>query len=635
MSKRKVTLIFVGCGEGKTRAIFRLLREYSRVLYLTANSGKKGLVKEIRPVFGPEFNLTVDEAPKGKGTAVFILNYEKLLSYREQILSFNPEAIVLDEAHYMKNLGTERYKRLKGFLSRIQLKHMIAATATPVANNLLEFKSLMELITGEPNPHLRTALTDKNLYEAHTYLRTFNPTVLPSQHAAKLLPIDLMVDRAALRKYPALKQVVESGDVDFKEVQKLTAEMKLDAVGDKIKHALVFTEYRPVARHIAHILKGRGYDPHICTGEVDHTIRDRKKNQFIASVKAGKKSVMICTRAMSTSVDGFQKVCSRQIWVTVPFSPIVATQQEGRTIRIGGKANNREIIIPMVHFKSHGQDYSIDRVWYDRMRSKKALLDVIRTGDSKDIIFDAVKVRRQLSDSFKEFKKRVKKYGLSFNEAPEPLAPSELLEDIKHKNHITEFEKEESIRRNSNSETTHKRLKACPEINAAYYKKYRQAAMRWPEKPREILEALLLKQLGAAAQDRKCRVADLGSGPFFPIGKEPGKHRLGCTVTGFDHTSQSSLVVSKDISRTGQRKNSFDAVTLCLSLQGKNWQDYLTEAARICKPNGSVLVAETYGRKEGAKKVLSIKRAMRKAGLRVNSEKLGSPAFYVQGLKTA
>ena len=62
------------------------------------------------------------------------------------------------------------------------------------------------------------------------------------------------------------------------------------------------------------------------------------------------------------------------------------------------------------------------------------------------------------------------------------------------------------------------------------------------------------------------------------------------TLTGFDHVSTCDWIVAKDMRETGLADCSQDICVFSMSLWGSNWEDYITEASRVLKVNGYIIV---------------------------------------------
>lgn len=78
------------------------------------------------------------------GTNYIITNYD-LLSHRyKEIIEYNPEIIILDEFHYIKDSSTQRTKAVKKICKN--KKHIIGLSGTPIKSRPSEFFNMLHLV---------------------------------------------------------------------------------------------------------------------------------------------------------------------------------------------------------------------------------------------------------------------------------------------------------------------------------------------------------------------------------------------------------------------------------------------------------------------------------------------------------
>lgn len=100
-----------------------------------------------------------------KNIDVILTTYTMVSSCPEEKKMFRVtplDYVIFDEAHMLKNMATQRYDNL----IRIQSKHRILMTGTPLQNNLLELMSLLCFVM----PHIFKGKTDdlKNLFQKNS-----------------------------------------------------------------------------------------------------------------------------------------------------------------------------------------------------------------------------------------------------------------------------------------------------------------------------------------------------------------------------------------------------------------------------------------------------------------------------------
>jgi ubiquinone/menaquinone biosynthesis C-methylase UbiE len=64
-------------------------------------------------------------------------------------------------------------------------------------------------------------------------------------------------------------------------------------------------------------------------------------------------------------------------------------------------------------------------------------------------------------------------------------------------------------------------------------------------------------------------------------------------VYSFDHVAINDKVVACDMNKVPLVDEALDVAIFSLSLMGKNWQQYITEAKRCLVTNGILIIAET------------------------------------------
>jgi len=133
-----------------------------------------------------------------------------------------------------------------------------------------------------------------------------------------------------------------------------------------------------------------------------------------------------------------------------------------------------------------------------------------------------------------------------------------------------------------NSDTSHRRMLDDPREREEYHRQYREARKTWSIIPyNEIINRI--KELSTRMQ-----IGDFGCGEA-KIVEVIGKER----VYGFDHVAINDNITACDMKSVPLPNDSLDVAVFSLSLMGKNWPDYISEAKRCLATNGYLLIAET------------------------------------------
>lgn len=77
-------------------------------------------------------------------SSIFIINYDILSAWFDALKKLNPQVIVLDESHYLKNSIAKRTKAVMKLCK--SAKHVIALSGTPIINRPIEFYNTLKII---------------------------------------------------------------------------------------------------------------------------------------------------------------------------------------------------------------------------------------------------------------------------------------------------------------------------------------------------------------------------------------------------------------------------------------------------------------------------------------------------------
>lgn len=137
-----------------------------------------------------------------------------------------------------------------------------------------------------------------------------------------------------------------------------------------------------------------------------------------------------------------------------------------------------------------------------------------------------------------------------------------------------------------------------PELFDVYHSGYREQVTSWPENPLDRIISKIKKNYSRSI------IADMG------CGEGRLAESISNKVHSFDLVSRKSHVCACDIAHTPLKDGSVDVVVFCLSLMGTNVGDFLKEAYRILRPQGTILIEEVRSRFEsdagGVKKFMKV-----------------------------
>ena len=121
------------------------------------------------------------------------------------------------------------------------------------------------------------------------------------------------------------------------------------------------------------------------------------------------------------------------------------------------------------------------------------------------------------------------------------------------------------------------------------------------------------------------RVGDFGAGECLLRDALPDHE-----VVSLDHVAVDDSVIACDMAHTPLEDGELGAAVFSLSLMGRNWRDYLTEAHRTLKPFGLIFIAETARRWEGKSE---LEEALRDAGFELLPTNRRGDFLYLRGVK--
>jgi len=148
--------------------------------------------------------------------------------------------------------------------------------------------------------------------------------------------------------------------------------------------------------------------------------------------------------------------------------------------------------------------------------------------------------------------------------------------------HYSDFSKLNQQLNSENSQTTHFRMQRNPEEWIEYHRLYREARKGWKIIPYErMIERI--EQISP-----RFKVGDFGCGEA-KIMEVLGSDR----VYSCDHVAINEKVTACDMRSVPLPDGSLDVIVFSLSLMGKNWIEYISEARRCLWNEGVLLIAET------------------------------------------
>ena len=628
-----------GTGAGKTISFIVSSREIdSRLtLVICLNSTVTQLEEDILEVY-PDSKV-FNHYRKGQtfdreSYNYLLLNYEKFQQgYSEELfqdLNKNNQVdfIVIDEVHNAKQRGKEESLR-RGSLMRLIGRsaemnpnfNLLGMSATPVINNLIEAKSLLQLVTGKKYDDISTRHSINNALKIFNQLLLNGVRYIP-KYEIKLNEItgdensDLDIDGSDKIEY-----LKENGNKDYLGLEKILIESKMPVINKYVKPKTIiytyFTDNDKIPNQIANYVKNLGYSYTMYIGSQSTKEREKSKDSFVK----GDVDILITSRIIGTGIDGLQKVSNRMIILTLPWTDSEYTQLKGRIYRQRSKFGEVDIIIPQVSVMlDNNLRWSWDKQRLQLIRDKRTLADAAVDGiiPTKNIV-STEKLCSDALKALKEWQERVNKGKILLTDRKNltlPLRP-EIVEYLRPSlGDFSELNRKWSISRSSN---TFERLKSDPYEWNYYHTQYREKRKEWDEIPYEEI-----------AKKIKTRedwvVADLGCGENL-LSKE-----INNKVHAFDYIAKEGEdVIACDMSNVPLGDNAVDVAVFSLSLMGSNYEDYLKESYRILKPYGNLFIAEP--KKKGERILDDLKNQLTNIGFKIVDDYYSSNFLYLDCIK--
>jgi superfamily II DNA or RNA helicase len=503
-----------------------------------------------------------------------VLNYDKfsqedspnlILNLIKQKIDF----IVLDEIHFVKKRdedASQRRRNLDGLMTAVRKKNsevrVLGLSATPVVNNLMEGRSLLELITGKIYDDVAISPTISNAVTLYEKLSTISIRELPKY------AVDVHTEHIDVQAEKPQQTSIRYLKSNPLAIEQFLTDARIPEIIKLIEsQTIIYTEYvTDVIRKLSDALRDAGYSFAFYTGS-DRTGFKRFLDRDV--------QVLIASRPISVGVDGLQHICNRLIINTLPWTNAQYQQLLGRLIR---KGQIRDVVHVYI-VKASISGYSYDQWKWDRIQFKRTLADCAVDGrlPEKNLVtpqqaaLEAVKWLERLERG--EISSVVRR------DLNVELTPVQIEQRIRKYGDFTRLNQQIN---SENSETTHERLLKDPQAWEEYHRQYREARKTWHYTPYEEI----IKRINELSP--MLQVGDFGCGEA-KIMEAFGPGR----VHSFDHIAINDKVISCDMKKVPLPDDALDMVVFSLSLMGKNWREYIKEAKRCLATNGYLLIAET------------------------------------------
>ena len=432
ISQRKRYGNWSSVGSGKTIGAILAGRYVGakNTLVITFNStiGKedeRGWMKEIRDSFKDSNIYTKADKNidlSNGGYNYLILNYETFqqatsADFVIDLLKRNTfDYIVLDEVQSIKNRGGSVSKRrdlIMGLINKVKENnpdyYLLAMSATPVINNSMEAKSLIQLI--EMNEMEDISTTENIGSWLQLYRKMTHYGIRYKDHNDNILKGNqyTIIDVEADELYP-LAASIRNEDILLQDQLVLDAKLHavLPYINTSIGKTIIYTHFvKDIDERIYEYLTERGFKAGLYTGSESKLNRESALNEFID----GDIDVLIASRPLATGVDGLQKISDREIIISLPWTHAEFIQFVGRISRKGSifSETGVDVIIPLVSINGIGHSFRWDYRKYNLITYKETIANAVVDGIiPKKITKTKEEIISYADDSISEWIERIK-----------------------------------------------------------------------------------------------------------------------------------------------------------------------------------------------------------------------------------
>ena len=405
-------------GAGKTKAVIACAKELDlkHTLVICPNNVKNTWYKQINEAtFVDENFVSIDKLIDNYSDNDFtfeIFNYDKFNGTGNVDKRINSilnskvyHLIALDEAHHLKNNGSNTYKNVTKLIQQIKKINpnvkIIGLTATPETTNVEDVKNIYEIITGKKADELTTGSLTTKLLNANLALESIGfgyfpeskmevryngipSKVLFSKNNYKMIfDTELAnIDGSSVEK----ECIKNKGNVS--KIERLHTKLKFDTYKHLIKKGtVIYTEYTygdKILNELRDLVKQLGFSVGIYSGNNKTAENSEKYLDSIEEFVDGQKEVFIVTKSLCEGTDGLQKVSNRLILHSIPTVWAIEHQLVGRFDRemnCNFVEEGVDVYVPMVVFKlNDGSTTSFDKKKWLMCMYRKKIDECIKKG---------------------------------------------------------------------------------------------------------------------------------------------------------------------------------------------------------------------------------------------------------------
>lgn len=139
-----------------------------------------------------------------------------------------------------------------------------------------------------------------------------------------------------------------------------------------------------------------------------------------------------------------------------------------------------------------------------------------------------------------------------------------------------------------------------PHLFDEYHRGFRNQVSKWPVNPLDVIEKRIEMLVPEITRNDKSSqeviVADLGCGEAELALRLKSRGMSSVNVYSFDLVARNDRIIAANIKNVPLPNERVHIAVFCLSLMGTDYQDFISEAKRILKPGGYLIIAEVESR---------------------------------------
>ncbi len=465
-----------GVGAGKTLSAILASRVIDAhvTLVVTNNATAEGWQNQIEDAYPDSIVYTHINDVRVLNRDRFnyvVLNYEKFQGSDRNhlvhlLLGLGLDFVVFDEVQFVKQRDTHASNRRKvlealvsGAAEINSNLRVLGMSATPVINNLLEAKKLLEIVTGMQFTELDTMPTVNNALAIQRMLMLYGFRYHP--HYEQEMHTEIVITPRN-----DLLETLRSVGTNILHLEQILLPAKLEAARRYLRPGtIIYAHYvDEIVAPIRCYLEDMGLKVGLYTG-VDKS--------GLASFLSGKVDILVGTKPVGTGLDGLQRVCNRIVMLCLPWTSAEYEQIIGRIRRQGSCFGEVEIIIPQVSLDYEGDIWSWDQGRMACIEYKRTLSDCAVNGHIPETVrIDQNILLKQSREALERWIERIGEHGLLAIERQRLTVP--LPPDLREKIRLRhgDFTILNQRWSTSRSMTTHERIQHDPSEWYLYHTLY-------------------------------------------------------------------------------------------------------------------------------------------------------------------